>query len=177
MLAIQVCKTPFIPVFSKTKMAISKSTTIALEEYVYGLYGAIILRTGKCYFDVYFQSCEVTRDTNIKITLELLHKQFPMTLFTSLYITREKISQQMTTKRRSANIDPMSHSNYLSCDDDIPIECALQYPSRLLIRKHVEMDISLLRIYLRQYARQTLLALFSSFSLNMKLYMFLDVYE
>ena len=51
---------------------------------------ARILRAGKCYFDVYFQSCEATRDTNIKITLELLHKHFPMTTFTSLYITHEK---------------------------------------------------------------------------------------
>ena len=77
------------------------------------------LREG--YFGVYFPSCDTTREINAKLTLEGAQKQFVTRVHTLFYFLHDIKTPQMTQKRRSLHIVPMSHSLGFRSADDVTI--------------------------------------------------------
>ena len=59
-----------------------------IEWYMYSS-GELFMRSREGYFGVYFPSCEATRETNTKITLEWAHEQFVTRVHTLFYFLHD----------------------------------------------------------------------------------------
>ena len=59
-----------------------------IEWYMYSS-GELFMRSREGYFGVYFPSCEATRETNTKMTLEWAHEQFVTRVHTLFYFLHD----------------------------------------------------------------------------------------